>query len=118
MVSSENSAALSYAMSEGWAKRAHVDAAKYEDMYDFSASEPDSFWEYHGRGFDWIKPFTKVKITCFDPGNVSIKWFDDGTTNVASNCIDRHLAKRAGQIAIMGRRRPKRVKKDLLSRAA
>jgi Acetyl-coenzyme A synthetase N-terminus len=50
---------------------------------------------------DWIKPFTKVKITCFDPGNVSIKWFDDGTTNVASNCIDRHLAKRAGQIAII-----------------
>jgi hypothetical protein len=43
MVSSENSAALSYAMSEGWAKRAHVDAAKYEDMYDFSASEPDRF---------------------------------------------------------------------------
>ena len=101
MVSSENSAALSYAVPEGWAKRAHVDAAKYKDMYDFSASEPDSFWEYHGKRIDWIKPFTKVKRTSFDPGNVSIKWFEDGTTNVASNCIDRHLAKRSEQIAII-----------------
>ena len=58
---------------------AHVDAAKYKDMYDFSASEPDSFWEYHGKRIDWIKPFTKVKKTCFDPGKVSIKWFEDGS---------------------------------------
>ena len=102
MVSSENSAALSYAVPEGLGESvAHVDAAKYKDMYDFSASEPDSFWEYHGKRIDWIKPFTKVKRTCFDPGNVSIKWFEDGTTNVASNCIDRHLAKRAEQIAII-----------------
>ncbi len=119
MVSSENSAALSYAVPEGWAKRAHVDAAKYKDMYDFSVSEPDSFWEYHGKRIDWIKPFTKVKRTCFDPGNVSIKWFEDGTTNVASNCIDRHLAKRAEQIAIIWEGDdPKQVEKDLLSRAA
>ena len=101
MVSSENSAALSYAVPEGWEKRAHVHAAKYKDMYEVSASEPDRFWEYHGKRIDWIKPFTKVKRTCFDPGNVSIKWFEDGTTNVAANCIDRHLAKRAEQIAII-----------------
>ena len=101
MVSSENSAALSYAVPEGWTKRAHVDAEKYKDMYDFSVSEPDNFWDYHGKRIEWIKPFTKVKRTSFDPGNVSIKWFEDGTTNVASNCIDRHLAKRSEQIAII-----------------
>ena len=70
-------------------------------MYDFSASAPEEFWGYHGKRIDWIKPFTKVKNTCFDPGKVSIKWFEDGTTNVAVNCIDRHLAARADQIAII-----------------
>ena len=67
-----------------WGERAHVNAAKYKDMYEFSASDPDSFWEYHGKRIDWIKPFTKVKRTCFDPGNVSIKWFEGGTTNLSS----------------------------------
>ncbi len=50
---------------------------------------------------DWIKPFTKVKNTSYAPGNVSIKWFEDGTLNVAQNCIDRHLAKRGDQVAII-----------------
>jgi acetyl-CoA synthetase len=66
-----------------------------------SASAPEKFWEYHGRRIDWIKPFTKVKNTSFDPGRVSIKWFEDGTTNVSMNCIDRHLAGRADQTAII-----------------
>ena len=80
---------------------AHANAAIYKDMYGFSVSDPDSFWEYHGKRIDWIKPFARVKNTCFDPGKISIKWFEDGTTNVASNCIDRHLAKRAEQVAII-----------------
>ena len=50
---------------------------------------------------DWFKPFTKVKNTSFDPHHVSIKWFEDGVTNVAHNCIDRHLAKRGDQVAII-----------------
>ncbi len=55
----------------------------------------------HGKRIDWIKPFTKVKNTSFDPHNVSIKWFEDGATNVSMNCIDRHLAKRGDQVAII-----------------
>ena len=66
-----------------------------------SASTPDVFWAEHGKRIDWIKPFTKVKNTSFEPGKVSIKWFEDGTTNVAVNCIDRHLAGRADQVAII-----------------
>ena len=80
---------------------AHANAAIYKDMYGFSISDPDSVWEYHGKRIDWIKPFARVKNTCFDSGKISIKWFEDGTTNVASNCIDRHLAKRAEQVAII-----------------
>jgi acetyl-CoA synthetase len=101
MNSSESSNALVYAVPAEWAERAHVNASKYKVMYKFSSSAPEEFWGYHGSRIDWIKPFTKVKNTCFDPGRVSIKWFEDGTTNVSANCIDRHLARRANQVAII-----------------
>ena len=66
-----------------------------------SIEDPDGFWGEHGKRIDWIKPFTKVKNTSLRSDNVSIKWFEDGTLNVAHNCIDRHLAKRGDQIAII-----------------
>ncbi|MDE2362528.1 MAG: acetate--CoA ligase [Hyphomicrobiales bacterium] len=81
--------------------RAYVDDAKYKEMYKRSVEDPTGFWAEHGKRIDWIKPFTKVKNTSYDPHNVSIKWFEDGTTNVAMNCIDRHLAKRGDQVAII-----------------
>ena len=73
---------------------------KYQEMYARSIKDPEGFWAEHGKRIDWTKPFTKVKNTSFD-GNVSIKWFEDGTTNVAVNCVDRHLAKRGDQVAII-----------------
>ncbi|WP_027569377.1 acetate--CoA ligase [Bradyrhizobium sp. URHA0013] len=97
----EKSDTLIHDVPAGWARRAHADAAKYGSMYAQSISTPDAFWEEHGKRINWIKPFTKVKNTSFAPGNVSIKWFEDGTTNVAMNCIDRHLARRASQVAII-----------------
>jgi acetyl-CoA synthetase len=84
-----------------WAKRAFIDDAKYKAMYERSIANPNGFWGEHGKRIDWIKPYTKVKNTSFDPHHVSIKWFEDGVTNVAQNCIDRHLAKRADQVAII-----------------
>ncbi|MFO1168479.1 MAG: acetate--CoA ligase [Rhodoblastus sp.] len=90
-----------YAVSDEWKKRAFVDQAKYEEMYARSVKDPEGFWAEHGKRIDWIKPFTKVKNTSYDPKNVSIKWFEDGTTNVSMNCIDRHLAKRGDQVAII-----------------
>ncbi len=90
-----------YAVSDEWKKRAFVDQAKYEEMYKRSVNDPEGFWAEHGKRIDWIKPFTKVKNTSYDPKHVSIKWFEDGTTNVSMNCIDRHLAKRGDQTAII-----------------
>ncbi|MEM6421334.1 MAG: acetyl-coenzyme A synthetase N-terminal domain-containing protein, partial [Pseudomonadota bacterium] len=83
------------------AANAHADAAKYAEMYKASIDDPDAFWREHGQRIDWIKPYTKVKNTSFDYHNVSIKWFEDGTLNVAANCIDRHLKDRAHQTAII-----------------
>ncbi|MEM1198224.1 MAG: acetate--CoA ligase, partial [Pseudomonadota bacterium] len=90
-----------YPVTEEWAKRAHVDRAKYEQMYKQSVEDPDGFWAEHGKRVDWMKPFTKVKNTTYDYDNVSIKWFEDGTLNVCANCVDRHLATRGDQTAII-----------------
>ena len=82
-------------------KHAHVDRAKYDAMYRESVEDPEGFWAREGKRIDWIKPYTKVKNTSFAPGHVSIKWFEDGTLNVSANCVDRHLATRGDQTAII-----------------
>ena len=90
-----------YKVPENWPAQAYVDDAGYRDMYARSVRDPEGFWGDHGKRIDWIKPYTRVKRTSFAPGNVSIEWFGDGTTNVSLNCIDRHLATRADQVAII-----------------
>lgn len=81
--------------------RAHVDAAKYEEMYAASLADPAAFWGEQGQRIDWIKPYTQVKDVNFNFGEVSINWYADGTLNVSANCIDRHLATRGNQTAII-----------------
>ncbi len=83
-----------------WKKHALIDNDQYEKMYRESVTKPEKFWAKHGKRIDWFKPYKKVKNTSFD-GKVSIKWFEDGVTNVAYNCIDRHLKKRGNQTAII-----------------
>jgi len=83
------------------AEHALITAARYRDWYARSISDPDAFWGEHGKRIDWVKPYTKVANASFDPHRVSIKWFEDGTTNVSANCIDRHLEKRGDQVAII-----------------
>ncbi len=58
-------------------------------MYQQSVSDPEGFWGEHGKIVDWIKPFTQVKNTSFDPGHIDIRWFEDVTLNVSANCNDR-----------------------------
>jgi acetyl-CoA synthetase len=84
-----------------WKKRAFADDAKYQELYARSVKDPNGFWGEQAKRIDWIKPFTKVKNTSYDPHNVSIKWFEDGTLNACFNCVDRHLAKRGDQTALL-----------------
>lgn len=86
---------------EAVAKAAWADNAKYLDMYQASIDDPDAFWGEQGKRMDWIKPYTQVKDVNFNAPGVSIKWFADGTLNASANCIDRHLATRADQTAII-----------------
>ncbi|MCW5745518.1 MAG: acetate--CoA ligase [Alphaproteobacteria bacterium] len=82
------------------AAKAYVDQAKYKQMYQESVADPVKFWGEHGKRIDWIKPYTQVKDVDYS-GNVHIRWYYDGVLNVSANCIDRHLAKRGGQTAII-----------------
>jgi len=90
-----------YSPSNDMSSKAHIDAETYTRMYADSVSDPDAFWAEHGKRVDWIKPYSKVKNTSFAPGNIDIKWFEDGTLNVSANCVDRHLATKADQTAII-----------------
>ena len=90
-----------YDVPADWAKRAFINDAKYKEMYQRSLADPDAFWAEQAKRLHWYRAPTKIKNTSFDRANVSIKWFEDGTLNAAYNCIDRHLADRADQVAIL-----------------
>ena len=84
-----------------WAQRAFADAAQYADMYKQSVEDPEGFWGEHGKRIDWIKPYTQVKDVSYAPDDVHIRWYHDGVLNASVNCLDRHLATRGDQTAII-----------------
>ncbi|MFY0691871.1 MAG: acetate--CoA ligase [Paracoccaceae bacterium] len=90
-----------YPPTPDFAANAHADQATYDRMYAESIADPEKFWGEQGKRLDWIKPYTKVKNTSFEFGNVDIKWYEDGTLNVSANCVDRHLETRGDQTAII-----------------
>ncbi|QFT63951.1 acetate--CoA ligase [Roseivivax sp. THAF30] len=90
-----------YAPSDEMVSKAHVDAARYREMYARSIEDPEGFWGEQAKRLDWAKAPTKIKDVNFDYGSVSIKWYEDGKLNVAENCIDRHLETRGDRTAII-----------------
>ncbi len=83
-----------------WSKKAWADETKYARMYERSINDPSGFWGEHGKRITWIKPYTRVKDVSFS-GDVHVRWFHDGTLNASANCLDRHLATRGQQTAII-----------------
>ena len=83
------------------AEAARIDNAKYQEMYAASVADPEAFWAEHGQRIDWIKPYSQIKDVSYAGDDLHIKWFYDGTLNVAANCLDRHLETRGDQTAII-----------------
>jgi len=83
------------------AANAWADEATYQAMYRQSIDDPDTFWSEQAKRLDWMTFPTKIKNTSFAPGQVDIRWYEDGVLNVAANCLDRHLATRGDQTAII-----------------
>ena len=78
----------------------HLTNEQYIEMYKRSLDDPDGFWADQARShLHWFKEWDKVQE--WDFNDVGIKWFIDGKLNVAYNCLDRHLDKRADQTAIL-----------------
>jgi len=90
-----------YPVPTAWKSAARINMATYRAQYDDALRDPEAFWAAEAQRIDWIAPFTKVKNTSFDSHRVSIRWFEDGATNVAMNCIDRHLPERGDRTAII-----------------
>ena len=82
-------------------RTALIDKEKYLQEYERSINDPENFWAEHGQRIDWIKPYTRIKDVSYSEKDLHIKWFYDGTLNVSSNCLDRHLEKRGDQTAII-----------------
>lgn len=90
-----------YPVKSAVADHALIDNEKYLEMYQYSISDPDGFWNDMGKRIDWIKPYSKTKDVSYAKENLHIKWYEDGTLNACVNCVDRHLAKRGNQTAII-----------------
>ena len=78
-----------------------LDRAAYESQWQAAATDPDGYWRDQATCVDWMTPFTTVKDTSFDEADFRIRWFADGALNVSANCLDRHLATRGDQPAIV-----------------
>ena len=90
-----------YAVPAQWKRNALINDSKYKELYAASVNNPEKFWAKQAKRLDWFKFPKKIKNTNFSYPKVSIKWFEDGILNVSYNCIDRHLKKRANQVAII-----------------
>ena len=82
------------------AAAAHIDEAKYNEMYARSLTEPDAFWAEQAEAFvSWERKWDAV--SSFDFHSADIRWFEGARLNVSANCLDRHLETRGDQIAII-----------------
>jgi acetyl-CoA synthetase len=86
---------------QDWLRRAYVDEVAYRARQAAALEDPEAFWGVEGQRLDWFRLYTQVKDVSFREADFRIRWFADGVLNVAHNCIDRHLAKRADQVAII-----------------
>ncbi|HUY84635.1 MAG TPA: acetate--CoA ligase, partial [Steroidobacteraceae bacterium] len=90
-----------YDVPAGFAAATTIKAADYARLYSHSTAAPAEFWAGIASRLDWMRPFTRVKDTSFAADDCHIRWFEDGQLNVASNCLDRHLATRGDKTAII-----------------
>jgi acetyl-CoA synthetase len=90
-----------YRVPAAWAARAHINAARYTRMHARSLADPNGFWREQAKIIDWIQPFTRIDESSFNREDFGVRWFGDGLLNVSANCLDRHLATRGDQPAII-----------------
>ncbi|MEM6784967.1 MAG: AMP-binding protein, partial [Bacteroidota bacterium] len=95
-------APTTYAPPAAFAAHAHVSSqADYEATHQRSVDDNEAYWREQADRIDWFEPFQTVKNVSYDPKNVSIKWYEGGKLNASYNALDRHLATRGDQTALL-----------------
>ncbi|HEY1662468.1 MAG TPA: acetate--CoA ligase [Verrucomicrobiae bacterium] len=89
-------------------KRALLDAAAFNQLYERSIREPEKFWLEQAQTLDWSRKPTHARTFEWDTEKRKIAhtWFEDGQLNVTVNCLDRHLKNRGTQTAIVWQGEP------------
>ena len=90
-----------YPVSEAAKARPRTSKAQYEALTAAAQADNAAFWAEQAQRIDWMQPFSQVKDVHWSRDDVRIRWFEDGTLNVCYNCVDRHLASRGDQTAII-----------------
>ncbi len=96
-----------YHVKPALAASAHVNAERCRLMTNHASLEPDAFWAEEARRIAWMREPTTIRDVSFGSGvapgadDVWIRWFADGTLNASVSCLDRHLAERGDQVAII-----------------
>ena len=90
-----------FPVSKEWAASALLDRDGREADYQRSINEPASYWLERAKRLDWLTFPSKTDESSFNEADFGVKWFADGVLNVSANCIDRHLAERGEQTAII-----------------
>ena len=82
------------------AAHTHVTAAQHRAMTEAAIANPEAFWAEQAKRVSWMRTPTRAKNASFE-GDVSIRWYEDGTLNASATCLDRHLIERPDQVAII-----------------
>jgi acetyl-CoA synthetase len=90
-----------FPVSPEWAARARLDRAGAAALHAAEQADPEAFWAEQARRLDWLRAPTDIKDVSFAADDFRIRWFADGTLNVSANCVDRHLATRADEVAVV-----------------
>ena len=91
-----------YPVPADFAAQANVNAEQYAAMYKQSVEDPAGFWaEQADKYLTWFKKWDTTLDWSFGKDDLHINWFKGGTLNVSHNCLDRHLATRGDQVAII-----------------
>ncbi|GAA6133813.1 acetate--CoA ligase [Oceaniserpentilla sp. 4NH20-0058] len=86
---------------KNWAERAYLNAEQFQQTYESSINDNEQFWAQQAKRLDWSKPFTKIKDVSYNEADLHIRWFEDGELNVCYNCVDRHVANKGNDTAII-----------------
>ena len=91
-----------YKVDPEFARASHCDRERYRAMYERSIRDPDGFWAEQAKELiTWSKPWDRVSNWSYNAADLHIRWFEGAKLNAAYNCVDRHLAKRGEQVAIL-----------------